>query len=976
MITLSSFSCLSVVSFAAIVDEDAEYDENGELVQKFWDLDDTGLLTVYASVGEPTWSDHAADIKEVVVEATAKSICDFAFSEYPQLSKVTFKGNLTSIGNYAFQNCDALAELNLPIVEAIGDYAFYDCDTLTDVVFNGGLSVVGKNLLKSCDSLKTVKIANGVVTIGEGMFEDCAALEKAVLPDSIESIGRLAFENCSSLAEIVIPDSTTTIGEYAFYGCSAAKSAYIGHNVNDIGEYAFGKCTALESVQIECAMPVISEGMFFGCSSLAGLANLPEGIKTIGKNAFKECSSFAEITIPATVTTIGDSAFDATALTTIDIPASVEEIGAGAFTNCDQLEEINVDPKNRNYASVDGVLYNAYLTVLICCPAGKSGAIVVNEGAEKIGDDAFIGCTAVETVEIPKSVTSIANNAFNGCSDSLVIVCDCDSYAAAFAKVRGIETELNHVASASWQITAEADCINAGSKELVCTGCGYAYETVVIDALGHSYNSEVTLEATCETDGVETFTCTRTGCQDTYTKVIPATGHDYDDGVVTKAATCEANGVKTFTCQNCGTTYTEDVPAIGHDYDDGVVTKEATCEEDGVKTFTCKNDCGASYTEVIPAIGHDYDEGVVTTEATCGVAGVMTYTCKNGCGTTYTEEIPALSHNYTETVIREGYCISKGIVEYNCENCGDSYTVKEFGDHQLYSYTVTVEPTCEEEGKSGSMCALCREFVGEVTVTPAKGHTEGKWTTEKKATCTAAGSKTKKCTDCGIVLATEAVEATGHTEGSWIVDKKATVEAEGKKHKECKVCGETIKTATIAQLKCARPEVEKVSNISKGVKVTWNKVKGADSYRVYRKTKNSDWKYIDSTTKTSYTDDTAKSGTKYYYAVRARNEAGNSALSNSLSRYYLEDPTLKSATSTKKGIVLKWSEVAGAEGYIVYRKTGSGSFERIKLEDGVSNTSFTDKTAQKGVKYTYKVKAYFSKTSSDYSRTRIVTDKY
>ncbi len=1547
MIVFSSFSCLSVLSSAAVI-SGGEYDENGNLVKTYWAYDDqTNVLTLSADVGGAPWSQYKDDIVKVVVAGETSLIDDFTFSGYPKLSEVVFEVNVNSIGKGAFQNCESLTNVVLPVVGSIGDYAFYDCDALKTVVVNGGFDAdhVGKNIFKSCDALESVEFVNGVIEIGEGMFEDCIALSSVILPDSIEKIGRLAFENCSSLENIYVPDSTVELGEYAFYGCSSVKTAYIGHNVGLIGEYAFGKCTALESVEIMCAMPAISDGMFYGCSSLKGLTNLPEGIKTIGKNAFKDCSNFAEIVIPATVTVIGDSAFDATVIKTIDIPVGVETIGEGAFTNCVELTAINVAAKNRNYASVDGVLYDAGINNLICCPAGKTGTVVVSDGTEAIGSDAFIGCAGIDVVEIPDSVATIApnafngcsdalvikancdsyaaeyaklyainkeithssisdwivtveptcdnpgvkekqcvacgnveetgsvdalghnydkgvvtkeptcdekgvvtftcqnagcgvsytetipekghnyddgtvileptcdvegtkrfrcknescydyyditlpatghdiddgtitkestcvddgeivykckdedcnykyteaipaighdyddgvvtvapdcentgvktftcengcgdtytevipqtghsydkgvitkyptvdadgeitytcenewctedcanhkkivyipndafngiiatndgayadedgnfhnltwlitdsydlyiyaddtaeewapyrnqivtatitgdaktvgngsfaympaltevnilfslgtieayafqycenlktvytgsieelqdfafyhcsslenvdiygglpegkvgrnifldcvklsdvvlrngtlsigeamfkgcssleeiilpesllvigdsafdgtslktiriptdvkeiqkgvftkcteleevvvdtkndnyfsfdgvlydmslgslllcpagkkgevtvwegtakiaedafigcvnvtkvnipasvkeiaENAFNGCSDTLVIACDCDSYAAEFAKHRGIATELTHVGSQVWQITAEPTCLEDGSKELVCSACGYSHEIKSISALGHAYDDGVvTTEATCETDGVKTFTCTREGCDDTYTEVIPALGHDYGDGVVTLEPTCEADGVKTFTCKNdCGTTYTEAIPAIGHDYDNGVVTLAPTCEADGVKTFTCKNDCGTTYTEAIPAIGHDYDDGVVTLEPTCDEDGVKTFTCKNGCGSTYTEAIPAITHNYIETVVREGTCITKGLVEYKCENCGDSYSVREYGEHQLYSSPVRVEPTCDKEGKEGNKCALCNEFVGEVTVIPATSHTEGKWVVDKKATCTSAGSKHKSCKSCGTVLATEELPALGHSESDWITDKKATVDATGKKHKECTECGETLEKGTIKQLHCSRPQLEKVSNVSKGVKISWEKESGADSYRVYRKTKNGEWKYLDSTKKTSYIDDTAESGTKYYYSVRARNEAGNSARSNSLSRYYLDDPNLKTATSTKKGITLKWSKVAGAEGYIVYRKTGSGDYERIKTINGKSVTSYTDKKAKKGKKYSYKVKAYYSKTRSDYSKTKTLTDKY
>ena len=741
-------------------------------------------------------------------------------------------------------------------------------------------------------------------------FDDILAINDGAYADEEGKIHNVTWYLTKSGELYVYADGTEA--EWEDHKASI-KKAIIAKTVSTIGKNAFMNCTALEEV------------------------SLAEGVEVLEKNAFKGCSALKEIKLPETLNTIGDSAFDGTSLKEIFIPADVDIIEKGVFTNCDELEAINVDNKNDNYFSVDGVLYDMSLGSLLLCPAGKKGEVTVWDNTTKIADDAFIGCVNVTKVIIPATVNEIADNAFNGCSDALVIACDCDSYAAEFASSRGFATEITHTGSQVWNITAEATCTTDGSKELECSSCGYVYEKVTILALGHKF----------------------------------------DKGVVTLEPTCEDDGEKLFTCQNgCGDTYTEVVPAIGHDYDKGIVTLKPTCEEDGEKTFTCKNNCGSTYTEVISATGHDYDKGVVTLKPTCEEEGEKTFTCKNNCGSKYTEDIAATGHNYVSEVVKEGTCITKGIVEYKCENCDDSYDVKEYGEHQLYSSPVRIEPTCDADGKEGEMCALCREFVGEVTVLPATGHIAGKWIVDKKATCENAGSKHTECTSCGEVLETAVIVASGHSESEWITDKKATTSAAGKKHKVCTECGETIETAKIAQLKCSKPQLKKVSNGSKGAKISWSKVSGADYYRIYRKTKNGSWEYIDSTKKTSYVDDTVKSGTKYYYAVRAKNEAGVSELSNSLSRYYLADPVLKSPTSTKSGVTLKWSKVTGAEGYIVYRKTESGSYKKIKIIEGTSKTTYTDKSAKKGTKYTYKVKAFYSKTTSDYSRTRSITDKY
>ena len=216
-----------------------------------------------------------------------------------------------------------------------------------------------------------------------------------------------------------------------------------------------------------------------------------------------------------------------------------------------------------------------------------------------------------------------------------------------------------------------------------------------------------------------------------------------------------------------------------------------------------------------------------------------------------------------------------------------------------------------------------------------------------------------------------------HTLSSWIIASEATVNSSGYKYKECTECGETFDFTEIPQLKCSKPKLKSIENTEYGVLIKWGSVKGADSYEVYRKT-GSKGKYskIGTTSKTYYTDKKASSGKKYYYYVKAVNETGSSSASSSLSKYYLADTTLSTPKSTKSGITLKWKKVTGADGYMVYRKTGSGSYSKIATVKGNSKVTYTDKKAKKGKTYTYKIKAYKSKTYSAYSNTKSVTDKY
>ena len=333
------------------------------------------------------------------------------------------------------------------------------------------------------------------------------------------------------------------------------------------------------------------------------------------------------------------------------------------------------------------------------------------------------------------------------------------------------------------------------------------------------------------------------------------------------------------------------------------------------------------------------------------------------------------SHRYNAWVIdKEPTCTEAGSKHRDCTECTDVQTVTiPATGHNYGDWTVTKEATCGEAGSHYRTCGVCGNK--DTQAIPEKDHIFGAWVFDKTSTCTEEGLKHANCTVCGQYKEVIIPEK-GHLEDDWEIDLEPTVYKPGSKHRDCLRCKETIDTIEIPQLKAAKPKLKSIENTPYGVLTKWGKVKGADKYRVYRKTSKSGWKCIATTSNTYYTDKTAKSGTKYYYAVKSRNEAGNSSLSSSLSKYHLADPTLKTPSSSTKGIALKWTKVAGAEGYVIYRKTGSGKYKKLKTEKGISNLSYRDTSAQKGKKYTYKVKAYKSKTYSAYSNTKTIKDKY
>ena len=282
--------------------------------------------------------------------------------------------------------------------------------------------------------------------------------------------------------------------------------------------------------------------------------------------------------------------------------------------------------------------------------------------------------------------------------------------------------------------------------------------------------------------------------------------------------------------------------------------------------------------------------------------------------------------------------------------------------HDISSeWTIDAKATCTQTGVKSHHCKYCK-LVTDETIIPELGHKNGDWVVEKEPSCTAEGIKMQYCINCDEILNVEKIASLGHIESEWIISD-STVYRAGERRKECTQCGETLETENIPQLKCDKAKLSKISNATSGVKITWGKVEGADSYIVYRKTKGGSWSEIGSTSKTSYTDKTAKSGTTYYYAVKVRNEAGNTDYSNSLSIKRLSVPKLSKVSNTSSGVKVTWKKVTGASGYIVYRKTKSGDWKEIGK---TSKLYYTDKKAKSGTSYYYTVRAYSGSVKSYY----------
>lgn len=179
-------------------------------------------------------------------------------------------------------------------------------------------------------------------------------------------------------------------------------------------------------------------------------------------------------------------------------------------------------------------------------------------------------------------------------------------------------------------------------------------------------------------------------------------------------------------------------------------------------------------------------------------------------------------------------------------------------------------------------------------------------------------------------------------------------------------------TSTIYCL--AYPVISSVSNVQNGIHISWNKVKGASEYYLYRKSSDGVYSRLASVSEStlSYTDKKAVNGEKYVYTLRAVNKNTISAYHSLKGIVCLSVPVLDKAVSKQDGMHISWKSVKGADAYYIYRKTGSGSWQRIGTTNKGTAVSYTDGSAIGGVTYSYTVRACKDSSLSGYDSKGLV----
>ena len=210
------------------------------------------------------------------------------------ITSIVFSGNITSIGDCAFEYFESLESITIPdSVNKIGDYAFRSCKKLVNVKIPNGITTLSSTF-EDCTALTYISIPEGVTDL-YGTFYNCNALESIDLPSSLKTIYGQTFFKCTNLSKISIPNGVTTIGNQAFSHCSSLKEITIPKSVTTIKWFgAFSYCSSLTSIEIPDGIKEIEEGTFEGCSSLKSVT-FSKSITRFMASAFNECPSITDV---------------------------------------------------------------------------------------------------------------------------------------------------------------------------------------------------------------------------------------------------------------------------------------------------------------------------------------------------------------------------------------------------------------------------------------------------------------------------------------------------------------------------------------------------------------------------------------------------------------------------------------------------------------------------------------------------------
>ena len=975
--------------------------------------------------------DENLNASYVVVPEGVKSISDDAFSLCTGLKGIELPDTLKSIGANAFFDCTNLTEIELPEgLESIGDGAFNACSSLRKIAIPASVKTIGDRAFSGCGMLGEVSLADGVCTIGSRAFDDCIRLKEIDLPASLTSLSNDTFINCEELTAINVDDDNTTY-------CSIDGLLYTKDRT-----VLINKPTKAKSFSIPETLVEIED---YACCK-----------------AFPAQIRIKNLELPDGITKIGAQSFDGNIyLKNIIIPKSVTEIGEYAFEGCDNLTIFGYsDSYAETYAKEHEIPFfdiEKYKAISSCSITLDNDVCIYDGGSKKpevtvkykdtvltenvdykveytkntdvgianvkvSGIGKYVGSEIKQFVIIPTDVDGYATSSSAPISENSytvknnvdsvnvnIFVGDANEYmewTKYIIKVTYPSGKIEYYAfggaGATWSNDMDGDGIpdveGYGSDQWLATIGDEYRATLKIPVAGKGTRVDFYCNSYMDYDGIQ-YLAVITGDRIEITDEMVEIEGDkflYDENAITPSITVRDNDKVLVEDEDYRLEYTNNtkigeatVTVIGIGNYTGKVTKNfeivavpvtgislnkysLTIEgrdktEKLIATVTPYNatDKTVKWTSSNTAVAVVDDDGNVTTtgygEAT------ITASVNNG---EYEESCQVKVNKYTITDMR----VMSGDYEYTEKPICPS--VKAYYNNLLLTENVDYTVTYINNTEVGTATVII-EGKGDYTGTVKADYNIVKAPQSVNAVVESSEIYIGDSTTI-TVNAIGDVSYTSSDETIAVVDENGVIKGVGAGTAEITVTASgdnnhnsgSTKFLIVVKTKLSVPTLLSATNTTSGANIKWDKVEQAEGYILYRKTGKGSWSRvadIKSGTTTSYTDKTVKSGTTYTYTVRAY--AGNtmSDWKSTKTIKYLATPTVSPAANITSGVQVKWTKVTGANGYILYRKTGNGGWTRLADIKSGTTTSYTDKTAKSGTTYTYTVRAYSGSYISSYN---------
>lgn len=375
--------------------------------------DGTATITATANDGSGVTAECKVTVGNIIfADENVKSICvakwdtngdgELSYIEAAAVTRI-FSGVFTN--NTDIETFNELQYFNLPCID---QEVFSGCTSLTSVKLPDSAQYLHPSCFAGCSSLTSISLPDQVTVIGSRAFENCSALSEFRISDSskLQTLQDGVFYNCTSLKRLSLPKSVTTLfyertvfpiyTEGAFY-CSAIEEIEVYDNLLT-RHYSVSTLQGSSYVSLDGSTLRLAFFHITGTSNQNSLTTLKKVLvkKTEGtdgivwcRSAFKDFSNLEEVSLPDSVTEIGERNFEGcTSLTSIIIPSSVTSIGLSAFSGCRGLT-----------------------------------SIVIPSGVTSIEQGAFSDCSGLTSINIPSGVTSIGSKAFYYCLGLNSVTC-------------------------------------------------------------------------------------------------------------------------------------------------------------------------------------------------------------------------------------------------------------------------------------------------------------------------------------------------------------------------------------------------------------------------------------------------------------------------------------------------------------------------------------------------------------------------